>query len=141
MKLGIVGYSSGGFDEAKAHTLLVIGLAQVEGKSKKLATSIVSGLTNVGIPALAYKLATDYKLETVGIACDKAFEYDRFPVDKQIIVGEDWGDESKTFLNYCDALLRVGGSEQSLAEVKAFKELKPGAVVVEFELPREESND
>lgn len=141
MKLGIVGYSSGQFDEAKAYSLLVIGLAQAEGKAKKLATSIVSGLTNVGIPALAYELAQNYELETVGIACDKAFEYELFPVDKRIIVGEDWGDESKTFLNYCDALLRVGGGEQSLAEIQAFKELKPDAVVVEFELPREESND
>jgi hypothetical protein len=141
MKLGIVGYSSGEFDTAKAHTLLVIGLAQIEGRSKHMVSSIVSGLTNVGIPALAYKLAKTFHLETVGIACDKAFEYELFPVDKRIIVGEDWGEESKTFLNYCDALLRVGGGDQSLSEVEAFKAMKPDAVVVEFELPREDSNE
>lgn len=141
MKLGIVGYSSGEFDTAKAQTLLVIGLAQIEARSKHMVSSIVSGLTNVGIPALAYQLAKTYQLGTVGIACDKAFEYELFPVDKRIIVGADWGDESQTFLGYCDALLRVGGGDQSLAEVEAFKVLKPNALVLEFELPREESND
>ena len=68
----------------------------------------------------------------MGIACEKAKEYDLFPVDKKIIVGKEWGDESETLLNNIDVLVRIGGGKQSLREVKQFQET--GKPVIEHEL-------
>jgi hypothetical protein len=137
MKLGIVGYSSGKFDQEVALSMIAVGIATAEAESKTLATELVSGLTDQGVPGLAYHLAASMDLKTVGIACSKASEYPCFPVDEEIIVGDDWGDESQTFLERVDAIVRVGGGEQSLKEVALFREQKPDAIVVEFELPRE----
>lgn len=141
MKLGIVGYSSGTFDENEASRLILLGILHAEMSSGKMVTHIVSGLTDQGVPGLAYHLALDPdngEMTTVGIACSKAFDYPCFPVDDEIIVGKDWGDESDTFLRYIDALVRVGGGKQSLAETKKFRKMKPNAPIIEFELPREE---
>jgi hypothetical protein len=141
MKLGIVGYSSGTFDEEEARRLILLGILHAETKSDRMVTHIVSGLTDQGVPGLAYHLAADPsngEMTTVGIACAKASDYPCFPVDDVIIVGKQWGDESDTFLQYIDALVRVGGGPQSIKEAKSFRELKPNAPIVEFELPREE---
>lgn len=141
MKLGIVGYSEGTFDVEEAQRLIILGIFHAETSSGKMVTHLVSGLTDQGIPGLAYHLAVDPAagaMETVGIACAKAADYPCFPVDHEIIVGKDWGDESDTFLNYIDGLVRVGGGKQSLREAKAFRKLKPNAPIIEFELPREE---
>jgi len=141
MKLGIVGYSSGKFDEDQAKIMILKGIMQAELETDKMISELVSGLTDQGIPGLAYHLVEDMDIRTVGIACSKASDYECFPVDQEIIVGDDWGDESETFLDYIDALVRVGGGDQSLSEVKQFKKLKPNALVVEFELQREEDDD
>ena len=141
MKLGIVGYSSGKFDEEKAKVLILQGIMTVELQAGKVISELVSGLTDQGVPGLAYHLVEDMEVKTVGIACAKASEYDCYPVDDEQIVGEDWGDESPTFLSYVDAIVRVGGGDQSLQEIKDFKKLKPNATVVEFELAREQEDD
>lgn len=144
MKLGIVGYSSGIFDEEEAQRLILLGIYHAEMSSGRIVTHIVSGLTDQGVPGLAYHMAIDPSygdMITVGIACSKAFDFPCFPVDDEIIVGDEWGDESKTFLNYIDALVRVGGGKQSLKEAKDFRKLKPHAPIIEFELPREEEDD
>ena len=141
MKLGIVGYSSGKFDEAEAKLLILKGIMQTELTTGKLISELVTGLTDQGIPGLAYHLVDDMDIKTIGIACSKASDYPCFDVDQEIIVGDDWGDESETFLDYIDALVRIGGGPQSMEETKAFKALKPKASIVEFELPREKSDD
>ena len=139
MKIGIVGYSSGEFDKTRARSMIEMGITTVETRAGKMASEIVSGLTDVGIPAIAYRIAFEQDIQTIGIACFKAYEYDCYPVDDSIIVGREWGDESQTFIDYVDALVRVGGGEQSMEEVKKFKKQKPSAIVVEYELPRKES--
>jgi hypothetical protein len=142
MKLGFVGYSEGEFDQEEARRLIILGLFHAEIKSGKMVTHVVSGLTDQGIPGLAYQMATSNvysePMTTVGIACSKAKNFSCFPVDDKIIVGKQWGDESDTFLQYIDALVRIGGGKQSHAETKKFRELKPNAPIVEFELPRKE---
>jgi hypothetical protein len=141
MKLGIIGYSSGTFDEEEAKRLILLGIMHTELKSNRQVTHIVSGLTNQGVPGLAYQMASDPQdgqMTTVGIACAKADDHPCFPVDDRIIVGKDWGDESDTFLEYIDALVRVGGGKQSLREARLFRKRYPQASIVEFELPREE---
>ena len=127
MKIGIVGYSSACFDVNKAKQIL-------EGELKNLPkdTEIVSGFTNLGIPAIAYDIASKYGYKTVGIACKKAAEYACYPCDVVKLIGINWGDESDEFLTYCDWFIRVGGGKQSFAETYLAKEM--GKFVKEFDL-------
>jgi len=134
LKIGVVGYSGKPFDKVIAKALLLIGF-KVSGAEDKDADKVivVSGLTDLGIPSIAYNIAKERGWKTSGIACKKAAEYDKFPCDEEKIIGEDWGDESETFLNSIDVLIRVGGGEQSMKEVKRAKEMK--LQVFEYDLP------
>lgn len=138
LRVGIVGYSAQKFDEEQAMRLIYRGMEKivknvVQNKDKEISIEIVSGLTDLGIPALAYKFAKQHNLYTVGVACSKATEYECYPVDKRIIVGSNWGDESQDFLKYCDAFIRVGGGNQSHKEMNLAREMKKP--IVEFDLP------
>lgn len=115
-----------------AHTL-----CNLHGYSGKI--DIVSGLTDVGIPGIAYHLVTSGRInkdafgKTVGIACAKAKDYPRFPVDEKHIIGSEWGDESEFFVDYIDALVRIGGGEQSHREVALFKSKYPTKPIIEID--------
>ena len=63
------------------------------------------------------------KYKTIGIAPSRAKKVKRgvFNVDKEIIVGTNFGDESQTFIDYIDVLVRIGGGKQSREEVEMFK--------------------
>jgi hypothetical protein len=140
MKIGVVGYSAGKFDPSKATKLLDKGLTKLESGMNEPCEMLVSGWTDMGIPALAYRIARKKGWKTKGIACGKASEYTCFPCDEVDVVGKEWGDESDTFLNDIDAMLRVGGGKQSLEEVEKFKQrddFEPHKLV-EFELERED---
>ena len=130
MNIGIIGYSAQKFDEHEATQILDALLQPYYGLSD---VTIISGLTDLGIPAIAYRLAANNGLTTGGIACAKATHYDCFPCDWVNIIGDDWGYESKSFLNILDLLIRVGGGKQSLAEVNLAKAI--GIPVIERELP------
>jgi hypothetical protein len=117
-RIGIVGYSDKKFDKNKAESLLMKGFEHFDINDND---EIVSGLTDVGIPSLAYKLAKYRNIKTIGIACKKANDFKLFPVDKKMIIGNEWGDESKTFLKYITHLIKIGGGEQSKEEYKNFK--------------------
>lgn len=134
--IGVVGYSNPHFNISKAESLLLLALTKTFKKYdvKPKDCQIVSGLTDLGIPAIAYRIAKHLHMYTVGIACSKADEYKVFPVDKKIIIGSDWGDESATFLKSIDCLIRIGGGKQSMEEVKTFKHHYP-TDVFEYELP------
>jgi hypothetical protein len=130
LKIGVAGYSGQKFDEEKAEAELNRLLDEArEGRSD---VDIASGLTNLGIPAIGYRIAAARGWETTGIACSKATKYECFPVDNEIIVGDQWGDESETFLDYIDVLVRVGGGKQTLQEVADFRER--GGRVLEADL-------
>ena len=131
-KIGVVGYSGAKFDKDEAFEMLLEAL-QMFRHTEDVNLELVSGLTDLGIPALAYRIAEEWGWKTTGIACSKAKEYDCFQVDNIIIVGDNWGNESEEFLHYIDVLVRVGGGKQSLAEVTRAKEL--GITVFEYELP------
>lgn len=133
--IGVVGYSSQQFNETEANYLLGIAFDAILADSPG-ATDIwvVSGLTDMGIPALAYRAAVARGWRTVGIACTKAAEFECFGVDERIVDDKwlNWGDESETFLREINALVRIGGGKQSHAEVAIFKER--GGNVYEYEL-------
>lgn len=127
-RVGVVGFSGQQFDRHKANECLMDAMSKIKGPAV-----IISGLTDIGVPALAYRVAKQFKFKTAGIACEKAKEYPNYPVDvSPIIVGKEWGDESHTFLNNLDMLIRVGGGQQSLREVNEAK--AKGIPVIEYNL-------
>lgn len=130
LRVGVVGYSNQDFNRDAALRLI---REAFDNLNPAADIEIVSGLTDMGIPALAYEEATRRGWKTMGIACAKAFEYPCYPVDDVIIHGESWGDESSVFLTMIDSLIRVGGGVQSHFEAHSAK--RQGKRVIEFELP------
>lgn len=130
-RVGVVGYSSQQFSVGLARQLLSDALATISsGTSRPLL--IVSGLTYLGVPKVAYDWAKAAGYKTAGIACHKASEFECFPVTYKIVTGEAWGDESATFLSNIDTLIRLGGGKQSLEETAQAK--RRGIPVIEHDL-------
>lgn len=122
LRIGVVGYSGQTFDTNAAKRLLWRGIGRaITDHPNVKKVEIVSGLTNLGVPALAYEIAQENNWTTVGIACDLAKNYECFPVDREVIVGTQWGDESATFIDNVDVIVRVGGGKQSHQEVATLK--------------------
>ena len=98
--VGVVGYSGQKFDEADARETLEEALDDIEdeyiesGDFEEIV--IVSGLTNLGMPKVAYEVADNRGYGTVGVAPEQANEYELYPVDEIIYEGENFGDESET---------------------------------------------
>lgn len=130
LRVGVVGYSSQDFDHKEA---LVLIQRAFDALSPIADIEVVSGLTDLGIPALAYEEAVRRGWKTMGIACAKASSYPCFPVDEVIIYGDTWGDESPVLLDIVDILIRIGGGIQSHLEACSAK--TQGKQVIEFELP------
>ncbi len=134
LKIGVVGYCPPTvFDEDKALQLLSEALDEIVADHPDVTHFIiVSGLTNVGVPALAYYAAMDRMWGTVGIAGAQAESYECFPVDERVIVSEEQGNESETFANACSVGVRIGSGEQSHDEMARLK--ARGCKVYEREL-------
>jgi len=126
LKIGVVGYSRSNIDEQLARNLLQACFKKfiLQASVGRLQVEIVSGLTNAGIPKVAYEIAAQWQLKTVGISARESFQAECgvFPAMKQMIIGQNYGDESAAFIKYIDCLARVGGGKQSLREVEMFKE-------------------
>lgn len=139
LNIGVTGYSAKKFDKLLAKTVLSLAIDIVmdihrNGKEKIV---IVSGLTDIGVPAIAYRIAEEMDYDTKGIACKKAHEYPCYSVDQEVIVGDDWGDESETFINSIDVLIRVGGGSQAHKEVEMA--LLKKIPVYEYDIPEKSS--
>ncbi len=123
LKIGVVGFSRSSFDKKEAIIKLRnIFEKLIEGKNLE-EIEIVSGYTNAGIPQLAYRIADDMGIDTVGLSARQALRVRSgvYPVKKVILEGERFGDESDKFIDYIDLLVRVGGGPQSRKEVELFK--------------------
>jgi len=135
IKVGLIGFSAQDFNKVDAAVLIEDCMATIE-KSHPIKNTkrlhLVSGLTDMGIPAIGYRMAKSRGWTTVGFSCSKAFNYDCFDVDAKIIVGENWGDESEDFIDYCDIIIKCGGSKQSTAELALAKNL--GKEIYELDL-------
>ena len=57
---------------------------------------------------------------THGFSAKEANKYKTFPCDKVTLVGEEFGDESKEFIDYIDEIHKVGGRRQSENEYNMF---------------------
>lgn len=138
IRLGVVGYCPPTrFDEHKALEYIRDGYDKAIIDFKGRSIIVVSGLTNVGILKLAYQEAKSRSWKTAGIACKKALELRSlwFPVDEPpIIIGENWGEESQTFINSIDALVRIGLGAQSLKEAEMAR--NQGKKTYEYDLPK-----
>lgn len=147
LRLGIVGYCPPSkFDEQKALEYIVDAFNKVTADFSEHLITIVAGVTNVGVLKLAYEEAKRRSWKTAGVGCKKAYDFEWFPTDEEpIIVGENWGDESRTFVygtgipghpheKGLDALVRVGSGTQALKESILVREM--GKPTYEYELPR-----
>jgi hypothetical protein len=150
MRVGLVGYSKQKFDQSKALELVSEAFdvvenlhEQTEGSQEflkfhfgevRVTHTLVSGLTDIGITAIGYREAQSRGAGwyLVGVACKKAKGYPCFPVHREIIVGDNWGDESTTFINSIDVLIRIGGGEQSKREIAMARALE--ILTIEYEL-------
>jgi len=130
IKVGVVGFSDEKkiLSESQVTSYLYQGLKDLDIVLSD-NIEIVSGLTNMGVPKLAYEFAKENNFKTVGISAKEALKYDCFPVDLEVIEGDHFGDESNVFLRYCDYLIKIGGGYQSINEYKKFKGKK-----VEYDL-------
>ncbi len=133
IKIGVVGYSKQKFNEREAMRMIKEAYDIIDKRYAGKPKAVVSGLTDIGIPALAYREAVSRGWRTIGIACAKAKNYDCFPVDEELIVGNKWGDEIPLFLKSLDVLIRIGGGKQSMNEVNMFR--KTGKPILEYDLP------
>lgn len=144
LKFGVVGYSLPDFDHRRAKALLEEAFDLLITLHRPENIQVVSGLTNVGIPRLAYELGQARNYRCIGISSAQALavKYGLWPVDEQIIVGIEFGDESQAFIDCLDVLIRIGGGPQSLREVHMFQQKcleqqwAPDCRLVEQQLPR-----
>ena len=132
--VGIVGYCPPTkFDANEARRMINEAYDQVLVMCGSIPIAAVSGLTNVGVLAIAYEEATKRGWKTIGVACKRAMEHPIFPVDEQLVVGDSWGDESPTFVNMLDAIIRIGYGKQSISETDQVK--VRGFRAFEYDLP------
>lgn len=134
VKVGVVGYCPPTkFDEAEARRMIIDAYNKVKATYPEFPIAMVSGMTAVGVLKIAYEEADKRDWITVGVACSKALEHPLYPVDQQIFVGENWGDESETFINGIDGIIRIGNGKQSIAETEQVK--LNGGFAYEYDLP------
>ncbi len=133
MRIGVIGYSGKPFDKERAINMIRDAFDLLEQGNPGEEFIAVSGLTDLGIPALAYREAVKRGWSTIGIACSRAKDDPCFPCDNIIIVGDNWGDESEMFISNIDVLVRVGGGAQSMKENKMA--VDKGIMTIEYELP------
>lgn len=123
-KIGVVGFS----DENKMHpdtyTLLANLIKQIcETDVKKNSFVFVGGYTNTGINRILYDCCKTNGVLIGAICSGKHKEYECWPdVDYLEVIGNEWGDESESFVNSLDLIIRIDGGEQSHSEILMAKE-------------------
>ena len=122
VRVGVIGFSNEDSiaSQSQVEACLDQGMIDLGIIHGKVGVNIVSGLTNVGVPRIAYEYAKANKMKTVGISAKEADKYELFDVDETFIKGDKFGDESDFFLEYIDVLIKIGGGAQSIKEFKAF---------------------
>lgn len=140
MKIGITGFSRNQFDKIESRKILRNVFEILSKKHSGKEVKIVSGYTNSGIPKIAYELADEFGFTTVGYSARQALNVRSgvYSVKEVILIGEKFGEESESFVEYIDGLIRVGGGSQSRKEVELFKAKnigRPiGALLKEYEV-------
>lgn len=132
INIGIVGFSDESkYKKSDGEKAVLASFNNIAELFPDREIHIVSGLSNVGIPKLAYIEAVKRGWRTVGIAPREVEPCDSFPVDDVIIVGSKFGDESQTFIDYIAILVKIGGGKQSQKELQMAKDR--GLLVMDME--------
>ena len=136
IKIGFVGYSISKFSEKQANKILNDIFDEIKAKyaDKHYNIEIVTGATALGIPKLVYEHASKYNYKLIGIMCKDGYTCELYPCDEIYAIGNNWGDESPTFINYIDILYKIGGGPQSINEAKMARE--QNKIVYEYDLPQ-----
>lgn len=128
--IGFIGYSAMKFDENKAKEIIHNIFKSFNDNEDYV---IVSGATNMGIPKLVYEEAENYdNMYLTGIMCKDGYTCELYPCDNILAIGDNWGDESETFIDLIDELYKIGGGPQSENEKKMA--LEKGIPVFEYKL-------
>jgi orotate phosphoribosyltransferase-like protein len=128
IKIGVVGFSRNQFDKTAATQKLKAIILRLTQAKDPQSFELVSGYTASGVPKIAYLIADELGIETVGFSANQALKVKNgvYPVKKVILIGEKFGDESQKFVEYIDILVRIGGGKQSREEVALFQKLHEG---------------
>lgn len=86
------------------------------------------------VPMMAFSWASRNNVQAVQVV-SAAVRSRAKGVSDRITIGRYHGDESDHFVGMVGVLVRIGVGPQSRAEVKQFRQQKPGNLVVEQELP------
>lgn len=128
LKVGVVGYCPPSkFDVEEARQMIVDAYNKLEQIYGDRSIAVISGLTNVGVLAIAYEEASKRNWVTIGVASEKALKYELYPVTAKVIIGKEWGDESRFFVEMLDVIIRIGGGTQSHREVEEVRKAKKPA--------------
>jgi hypothetical protein len=80
---------------------------------------VSSGATMEGVPKIIYDICAVEGIPAMGVACEKAFDYPLGTMKYLVIEGQNWGDESPSFLRTSDELVLLGGGGQAKREAIA----------------------
>ena len=136
IKIGFVGYSISQFDNDTANKILDNIFKEINEKYPKQEynVEIVAGGTALGIPLLVYRHSIINEYKNIGFMCKQGYNYSLYPCDIIYAIGEHWGDESESFIDYIDVLYKIGGGMQSMNEVQLAK--NKNKIVYEFDLSK-----
>ncbi len=94
---------------------------------------VSSGATMEGVPKIIYSLCEELGIEAMGVTSAKAYDYALGKMRYLIVEGEDWGQESATFLRTSDEIIMMGGGGQAKREaIAASTEGKPVTIFQGF---------
>ena len=94
---------------------------------------MVSGATDSGVLRLAYELAAELSITSMGITSNRALRYRVAPMHYLIAIGSRFGDESADFVTLCDHFVVLGGGAQSRHECElALAQGKPVEAITGF---------
>lgn len=85
--------------------------------------SLISNGLNTGIFGTAYDIAKKIGWLTGAVTCSKINDMEKYEVDSNYIIGEEWGDEDDLFLSNIDGLYKFGSDEQSENKAKKAREM------------------
>lgn len=119
--IGFSGYASGGekydYEKELEAVETIFTTLQTEGHQISLA---IHGGTREGIPAIANLVALEHKIGSMGILPFRGLDWLCSPgMDYLVVIGADWGDESKTLGEAPDLLFLFGGGKNSLKDCEA----------------------
>ena len=127
INIGFVGYSDTKFDKKIAKQIIYDIFQIIERKyctddNLNTKINIITGTTNLGIPAIVYEIANNENIKygkwftLVGVMAKEGYQYELYPCDEIYSYGENFGDESEEFINRLDILYKIGGGKQSIKE-------------------------